>query len=100
MPLPSVWDTGSSLGLIHCRAIFLDYVDVKIPIKNVTKMNFLVGIGKFQNDKGEEVFLPYIAYHIMESYGLTPRSRKRRKSSDNNGEEIYSDEGQKELVRL
>ena len=65
---PLVWDTGASLGLTPYRADFVDYVEDNIPVRDVTKMNYVVGIGtldyKFQNDKGEDVFLPCIAYHL------------------------------------
>jgi hypothetical protein len=53
---PLVWDTYASLGLNPFRADFFDYVEVNIPVKDVTKANYVVGIGtviyKFQNDKG------------------------------------------------
>ena len=44
---PLVWDTGASLGLTPSpyRADFLDYVDVNIWVKDVTKTNNVVGIG-------------------------------------------------------
>ena len=61
-------DTGDSLGLTPYRADFFDYLEVNIPVSNVTKMNYVVGIGtviyKSQNNKGEDVFLPCIAYHL------------------------------------
>ena len=62
-----MWDTVASLGLTPYRADFLDYVEVNIPVKDVTKTNYVVGIGtviyRFQNDKGKEVFLTCIASH-------------------------------------
>ena len=65
---PLVWDTGASLGLTPYRADFIDYVEVNIPVKDVTKTNYVVGIGtvffRFQNDKGQDVFLPCVAYHL------------------------------------
>jgi hypothetical protein len=65
---PLVWDTGASLGLTPFRADFFDYVEVSIPVKDITKTNYVIGIGtviyKFQNDKEEDVFLPCIAYHL------------------------------------
>ena len=65
---PLVWDTGASLGLTPYRADFFDYVDVSIPVRDVTKTNYVVGIGtviyRFQNDRGDDVFLPCIAYHL------------------------------------
>ena len=68
---PLVWDSGASLGLTPYRADFFDYVKVDIAVKDVTKMNKVIGIGtvifKFSNDKGEDVFLPCIAYHFPTS---------------------------------
>ena len=65
---PLVWDTGASLGLTPYRADFFDYVEVSIPVRDVTKTNYVVGIGtvvyRFQNDRGDDVFLPCIAYHL------------------------------------
>jgi hypothetical protein len=65
---PLVWDSGASLGLTTYKADFFDYVEVNIPVRDVTKTNYVVGIGtvmyKFQNDKGDDVFLPCIAYHL------------------------------------
>jgi hypothetical protein len=66
--VPLVWDTGASLGLTPYRADFFDDAEVNIPVKDVTKTNYVVGIGtviyRFQNDKGEDVFLPCVAYHL------------------------------------
>ena len=42
---PLVWDTGASLGLTPFRVDFFDYVEVNIPVKDVTKTNYMVGIG-------------------------------------------------------
>ena len=42
---PLVWDTGASLGLTPYRADFIDYLEVNIPVKDVTKTNYVVGIG-------------------------------------------------------
>jgi hypothetical protein len=65
---PLVWDTGASLCLTPYRANFFDHVEVNIPVKDVTKMKYVVGIGtviyKFQNDKDKDVFHPCIAYHL------------------------------------
>ena len=65
---PLVWDTGALLGLTPYRANFIDYLEVNIPVKDVSKTNYVVGIGtviyRFQNDKGQDVFLPCVAYHL------------------------------------
>ncbi len=48
------------MGLTPYRADFFDYVEVSIPVRDVTKMNYVVGIGtviyRFQNDKGDDIF--------------------------------------------
>ena len=66
---PLVWDTGALLGLTLYRANFIDYLEVNNPVKDVTKTNYVVGIGTvifwFQNDKGEDVFLLCVAYHLF-----------------------------------
>ena len=68
---PLVWDCGASLGLTPYRAGFFDYVEVGIAVNDVTKFNQVIGIEtviyKFVNDRGEDVFLPCIAYHLPTS---------------------------------
>ena len=47
------WDSVASFGLTTFRSYFIDYVEVDIPAKDVTKINLLIGIGttlhKLQN---------------------------------------------------
>ena len=66
---PLVQDDGKLLGLTPYRADFFGYVEVNIPVNDVTKTNYVVEIGtviyKFQNDIGKDVFLPCIAYHLL-----------------------------------
>ncbi len=49
-----VWDTGASFGLTPFRQDFIDYVEVEIPVKDMTTVNKVIGVGtaifKFQND--------------------------------------------------
>ena len=63
-----VWDTGASYGLTPYRQDFIDYVEVTIPVKDVTKVNQVVGMGtaifKFKDSDGKTIFLPCIAYHL------------------------------------
>ena len=63
-----IWDTGASFGLTPFRSDFIDYVEADIAVKDVTKVNRVIGIGttlhKFQNDKGKDVFLPCVSYHL------------------------------------
>jgi hypothetical protein len=40
-----IWDTGTSYGLIPFRSDFIDYVKCEIPVRDVTKVNTVVGIG-------------------------------------------------------
>ncbi|KAL7536614.1 hypothetical protein ACHAXR_007295 [Thalassiosira sp. AJA248-18] len=57
------WDTGASFGLSPFRADFIDYVECHIPVKDVSKANYVVGIGttlhlhKFMVN-GEAFWLP------------------------------------------
>ena len=59
-----IWDTGASFGLTPFRSDFIDYVQAEISVKDVTKVNKVIGIGttlhKFRNDKGNIVFLPFV----------------------------------------
>ncbi|KAL7465136.1 hypothetical protein ACHAXS_005462, partial [Conticribra weissflogii] len=62
------WDTGASFGLTPFRRDFIDYVEVELPVKDVTKVNKVIGVGtaifKFKNASGHDIFLPCIAYHL------------------------------------
>jgi methylglyoxal synthase len=40
-----IWDTGASYGLTSFRSDFIDYVKCAIPVRDVTKVNAVVGIG-------------------------------------------------------
>ena len=41
-----IWDTGASYGLTPFRSDFIDHVRSDIPIKDMTKINRVIGIGK------------------------------------------------------
>ena len=66
-----IWYTGAYSGLTPFRSDFIDYVEADIAVKDVTKINKLVGIGttlhKFKNDKGKDVFLPCVSYHLPQT---------------------------------
>ena len=63
-----VLDTGASFGLIAFKSNFIDYVNCNIPVKDVTKVNTVIGIGltihKFADTNVKYVFLPCISYHL------------------------------------
>lgn len=65
---PCVWDTGASNGLTPFRSDFIDYVECDIPVKDVSKVNKVVGFGtvltRFRDVNGDDVFLPCLAYHL------------------------------------
>ena len=64
-----IWDTGASFGLTPFRCDFIDYVECNIEVKDVTKINNVVGIGttlhKFKDINGVDVFLPCVSYHLQ-----------------------------------
>jgi len=64
---PLVWDTGASFGLTPFRGDFIDYVECKIEVKDISKTNIVIGIGttlhKF-NVNGEPIWLPCLSYHL------------------------------------
>ena len=62
-----IWDTGASYGLTPFQD-FIDYVACTIPVRDVTKVNTVIGIGttlhKFTDTSGLPVYLPYVSYHL------------------------------------
>ena len=66
-----IWDTGTSYGLTPFRSDFIDYVKCKIPVRDVTKVNTVIGIGttlhKFTDINGNPVYLPCVSYHLPET---------------------------------
>ena len=66
-----IWDTGASFWLNPFRSDFIDYVEANIAVKDVTKINNVIGIGttlhKLKNDKGKYVFLPWMLYHLPQT---------------------------------
>jgi hypothetical protein len=55
-------------GLTLFHSDFIDYVECDIPVRDVTKVNRVVGIGttihKFTDVNGNPVYLPCISYHL------------------------------------
>ncbi len=66
-----IWDTGASYGLTPFRSDFIDYVECDIPVRDVTKVNKVIGIGttlhKFTDTDGKPVFLPCVSYHLPQT---------------------------------
>ena len=60
-----IWDTGASYGLTPF------HVKCEIPVRDVTKVNTVVGIGttlhKFTDINGNPVYLPCVSYHLPET---------------------------------
>ena len=67
-----VWDTGSSYGWTPFRSDFIEYMECNIPIKDITKINRVIGIGtiinKFIESYGQDIFLSCIYYHLIQIY--------------------------------
>ena len=63
-----IWDTGGSAGLTPFRSDFIDYVECDIEVRDVTKVNKVIGIGttlhKFVDAAGKDVYLPCVSYHL------------------------------------
>jgi hypothetical protein len=66
-----IWDTGTSYGLTPFRSNFVDYVKCDIAVKDVTKVNKVIGIGttlhKFTDTNGLPVYLLCVSYHLPET---------------------------------
>ena len=59
---------GDSFILTSFKIDFVDYMECDIPVKDVTKFNKVIGVGKitnkFKNSKVDDVYLPCVSYHI------------------------------------
>ncbi len=66
-----IWDTGASFGLTPFRSDFIDYVACTIPVRDITKVNNVIGIGttlhKFTDTKRLPVYLPCVSYHLPQT---------------------------------
>jgi hypothetical protein len=62
-----IWeDTGTSYGLTPFRSDFIDYVKCDIPVRDVTKVNTVTGIGTtlhnlFTDINGNPIYLPCVS---------------------------------------
>ena len=63
-----IWDTGTSFGLTPFNSEFIYYVKCNTPVKDATKYNTVIGIGKkthnFVDANGKYEFLPCISNHL------------------------------------
>jgi len=63
-----IWDTGVSCGLTPLKSDFIDYFECDIDVRDVTKVNKVIGIGttlhKFVDDAGNDLNLPCVSYHL------------------------------------
>ncbi len=57
---------GASFGLTPFCSDFIDYVECNIPVRDVTKVNRVVGIGT-TDVNGNPVYLPCVSYHLPET---------------------------------
>ena len=66
-----IWDSGASFKITPFRSNFIDYVEADIPLKGVTKINRVIGIGttlhRFQIDQGWDIFLFCVLYHLPQT---------------------------------
>ncbi len=66
-----IWDTGASFWLTPFHSDFIDYVECDVPVKDVTKVDKVIGIGttvhKFTDTNGNTVFLPCVSYHLPQT---------------------------------
>ena len=65
-----IWD-GRVLWPTPFWSDFIDYVKCELPVRDVTKVNTVVGIGmtlhKFTDINGKPVYLPCVSYHLPET---------------------------------
>jgi hypothetical protein len=63
-----IWDTGASAGLTPFHSNLIDYVECEIDVRDITKVNKVVGIGttlhRFVDTNGNDVYLPCVSYHL------------------------------------
>ena len=68
---PLIYDTGASFGLTPFRADFIDYVSCNIKVRDISKVNTVIGIGTtlhhFKTCTGESFYLPCLSYHLPSS---------------------------------
>lgn len=63
---PLIWDTGASNGLTCHPDDFIDFVPMEVKVKDVTKVNTVVGVGttlhKMTDTRGVTAWMPCISY--------------------------------------
>jgi hypothetical protein len=66
-----IWVTGTSFDLTLFLSDFIDIVACTILVRDVTKVNNVIGIGttlhKFTDTRGFSVYLPCISYHLPQT---------------------------------
>jgi hypothetical protein len=65
-----IWDMGASFGLTPFRSDFIAYVACTIPVRDVTRVNNIIGIGTTLHNsdtKGFPVYLPCVSYHLPQT---------------------------------
>ena len=67
-----IWNTGATFGLTPFRSDFIHNVKANIIVKDVTKVNLVIGIGttihKFIDVNGTTCYLSFVYYHILSTY--------------------------------
>ena len=82
--MPIIWDTGASQGLTPFLNDFIHYEPAHIPVRDVSKVNYVTRIGtvmyKFRATNGDDIFLPGVAFHLpsAEIRLLSPQSYHQR----------------------
>jgi hypothetical protein len=70
-----IWDTRASAGLTPFRSDFINYVECKIDVCNITKVNKVVGIGttlhKFVDKNGNYVYYVYLTIFQQQMSGCS-----------------------------
>ena len=66
---PLIWYTRASFGLTNFIIDFIVYVEASIPVKDSTKANRVIGIGKtihnMVNVNVQVCYLPCVSYHLL-----------------------------------
>jgi hypothetical protein len=64
---PLIWD-GATHRLTHFLNDFIHYHPCDIPVRNISKVNRVIGVGtvmhRFQATNGIDIFLPRVSFHL------------------------------------
>ena len=67
-----ILDTGVPFGLTSFRSDFINYIKADIPVKDVTNVNWVVGIGNTIHKKidvnGTTCYFTCVSYHLLSIY--------------------------------